>query len=66
MYRDSIKFITKIDESKMSASMRERWQRLSDLDKLTLIREANRDLIQEAVDRLNKNHSWAFLEMKDR
>ncbi len=66
MYRDSIKFITKIDESKMSASMRERWQRLSDLDKLTLIREANRDLIQQAVDRLNENHSWAFLEMKDR
>jgi hypothetical protein len=66
MYRDSIKFITKIDESKMSASMRESWQRLSDLDKLTLIREANRDLIQEAVDRLNENHSWAFLEMKDR
>ena len=66
MYRDSIKFITKIDESKMSASMLEIWQRLSDLDKLTLIKEANRDLIQQAVDRLNENHSWAFLEMKDR
>jgi hypothetical protein len=66
MYRDSIKFITKIDESKMSASMLEIWRRLSDLDKLTLIKEANRDLIQQAVDRLNENHSWAFLEMKDR
>jgi len=66
MYRDSIKFITKIDESKMSAPMLKIWQGLSDLDKLTLIKEANRDLIQQAVDRLNENHSWAFLEMKDR
>jgi hypothetical protein len=64
MYRDSIKFITKIDESKMSAPMLERWQKLSDLDKLTLIKDANRDLIQQAVDSLNENHSWAFLEMK--
>jgi hypothetical protein len=64
MYRDSIKFVTKIDESKMSAPMLERWQKLSDLDKLTLIKDANRDLIQQAVDSLNENHSWAFLEMK--
>ena len=65
MYRDSIRFITKIDTDKMPATMLEGWNKLSDEGKLRLIKMTNRDLLQEALDSLNENHSWAFIEMKD-
>lgn len=64
MYRDSIKFITKIDKSKMPASLVGSWENLSELDRLMLIKSANRDLLQEALDKLNEHHSWAFVEME--
>ena len=66
MYRDSIRFITKIDVSNMPLRIRSMWDNMSELDRLMLIKEANRSALQDALDTLNENHSWAVVEMMDK
>ena len=66
MYRDSIKFITKIDVSNMPLRIRDMWDGMSEIDRLMLIKEANRGALQRALDDLNENHSWAFVEMMEK
>lgn len=66
MYRDSIRFITKIDVSNMPLRIRDMWDNMSELDRLMLIKEANRSALQDALDTLNENHSWAVVEMMDK
>jgi hypothetical protein len=63
MYRDSIRFITKIDVSNMPPHIFEMWDDMSELDRLMLIKEANRSALQKALNDLNENHSWAVVEM---
>lgn len=65
MYRDSIRFITKIDVSNMPLRIRDMWDSMSELDRLMLIKEANRNAFQDALDTLNENHSWAVVEMME-
>ena len=66
MYRDSIRFITKIDVSNMPLRIRSMWDNMRELDRLILIKEANRSALQRALDDLNENHSWAVVEMMEK